>query len=102
MTSFESSVARFSASLAAIDAAKTRVVTLDAISKPKQVGSVGETKKIVIRPSEPVAKPVAKPAAKPASERVMRNPIIMPETKPKAKKTSKLSKLVKGKKFDFS
>ena len=103
MASLNDSCARMAASLAAIDAAKKRVVVMDTITNPKKM-SAGPAKKIVIRtaapkPAEP--KPVEPKATTPKT--MERNAIVAPGApKPKAKKTSNLSKLVKGKKFDFS
>jgi len=96
------------ASLAAIDAAKKRVVVMDTIVNPKKMKTTAPIKKIIIKTAAP------KTAPKPAEPQTIepqattpktmeRNPIIAPAApKPKAKKTSNLSKLMKGKKFDFS
>ena len=109
MASLNDSCARLAASLAAIDAAKKRAVVLDTIVNPKKMTSA-PVKKTIIRttapkPAEPSAvetKVVTPQAA--ASKGVERNAIVAPSApaKPKAKKSSNISKLVKGKKFDFS
>jgi hypothetical protein len=109
MASLNDSCARLAASLAAIDAAKKRTVVLDTIINPKKMTTAVTVKKTIIRtaapkPAEPkpVEKVVTPKAA--ATKGAERNAIVAPSApvKPKAKKSSNLSKLVKGKTFDFS
>ncbi|AGE50268.1 hypothetical protein ATCVCanal1_663L [Acanthocystis turfacea Chlorella virus Canal-1] len=109
MASLNDSCARLAASLAAIDAAKKRTVVLDTIINPKQMKTTTVVKKTIIRTAAP--KPVAPKPAEPkvvtpktTTTKGVERAAIAPSapTKPKAKKTSNLSKLVKGKKFDFS
>ncbi|AGE56073.1 hypothetical protein ATCVMO0605SPH_727L [Acanthocystis turfacea Chlorella virus MO0605SPH] len=110
MASINESCARMAASLAAIDAAKKRAVVLDTIINPKQMKTTTVVKKIIIRTAAP--KPAEPKAAEAkvvtpkstAAKGVERNAIVAPSApvKPKAKKSSALNKLVKGKKFDFS
>jgi hypothetical protein len=92
------------ASLAAIDAAKKRVVVMDTIVNPKKMKTTAPIKKIIIKTAAP--KPAEPQTIEPQAttpKTMERNPIVAPAApKPKAKKTSNLSKLVKGKKFDFS
>jgi hypothetical protein len=104
MTSLENSVARMAASLAAIDAAKKRVVVMDTIVNPKKMKTTVPIKKIIIKTAAP--KPAEPQTIEPQAttpKTMERNPIVVPAApKPKAKKTSNLSKLIKGKRFDFS
>ncbi|AGE55760.1 hypothetical protein ATCVMN08101_797L [Acanthocystis turfacea Chlorella virus MN0810.1] len=107
--SLNESCARVAASLAAIDAAKKRAVVLDTIINPKQMKTTTVVKKTIIRtaapkPAEP--KPVEKVVTPKATSTkgTERNAIVAPSApvKPKAKKSSALNKLMKGKTFDFS
>jgi hypothetical protein len=110
MASLNDSCARLAASLAAIDAAKKRTVVLDTIINPKQMKTTTVVKKTIIRtaapkPAEP--KPTEAKVVTPkatATKGGERNAIVAPSApvKPKAKKSSALNKLLKGKKFDFS
>jgi hypothetical protein len=106
MTSLENSVARMAASLAAIDAAKKRVVVMDTIVNPKKMKTTAPIKKIIIKTAAPKpaeapteTKPIKPIATTPKA--VERIAIVAPGA-PKPKKTSNLSKLIKGKRFDFS
>ena len=104
MASLNDSCARLAASLAAIDAAKKRAVVLDTIVNPKKMASA-QVKKTIIRTAAPKpAEPKATTPKATASKGTERNAIVAPPApvKPKAKKSSNLSKLVKGKTFDFS
>ena len=103
MASLNDSCARMAASLAAIDAAKKRVVVMDTIVNPKKMKTSAPIKKIIIKTAAP--KPAEAPAeTKPVAttpKAVERAAIVAPGA-PKPKKISNLSKLVKGKRFDFS
>ena len=109
MASLNDSCARLAASLAAIDAAKKRAVVLDTIVNPKKMASA-QVKKTIIRtaapkPAEPkAAETKAVTPKSTATKGVERNAIVAPSApvKPKAKKSSNISKLMKGKTFDFS
>ena len=104
MASINESCARMAASLAAIDAAKKRTVVLDTIVNPKKMTSA-PVKKTIIRTAapKPTETKVVTPKAT-ATKGVDRNAIVASSApvKPKAKKSSNISKLMKGKTFDFS
>ncbi|AGE59863.1 hypothetical protein ATCVTN60342_730L [Acanthocystis turfacea Chlorella virus TN603.4.2] len=105
MASINESCARMAASLAAIDAAKKRTVVLDTIINPKQMKTTTVVKKTIIRTAAPKpAEPKVVTPKATATKGVDRNAIVAPSApvKPKAKKSSALNKLVKGKTFDFS
>ncbi|ABT15498.1 hypothetical protein FR483_n213R [Paramecium bursaria Chlorella virus FR483] len=99
MANIESSVARFSASLAEIKAAQRHTVVIDL---PVHKAVAGKTTKVFIKKA-PVAE-VPKPASKTSknTETTERKEYVMPAKKT-VKKTSKLGKLVSGKKvYDFT
>ena len=105
MASINESCARMAASLAAIEAAKKRAVVLDTIINPTQMKTATVVKKTIIRTAAPKpAEPKVVTPKATATKGVERNAIVAPSApvKPKAKKSSALNKLVKGKKFDFS
>lgn len=103
MANIDNSIARFSASMTEINAAKRHTVVIDL---PVRKAVAGKTTKVVIKkaPTETTQAPKPKPAPKPAqnTETTERKEYVMPAKKT-VKKTSKLGKLVSGKKiFDFS
>ncbi|AGE53639.1 hypothetical protein ATCVGM07011_728L [Acanthocystis turfacea Chlorella virus GM0701.1] len=104
MASINESCARMAASLAAIDAAKKRTVVLDTIINPKQMKTTTVVKKTIIRTAAPKpAEPKVVTPKATATKGVERNAIApSAPVKPKAKKSSNISKLMKGKTFDFS
>lgn len=109
MASLNDSCARLAASLAAIDAAKKRTVVLDTIINPKQMKTTTVVKKTIIRTAAPKAAEPKSVEAKVVTPKAtatkgVERAAIAPSApvKPKAKKSSALNKLVKGKKFDFS
>ena len=100
MANIDNSIARFSASMTEINAAKRHTVVIDL---PVRKAVAGKTTKVVIKkaPAETTQAPKPKPAPKPA-QTTERKEYVMPAKKT-VKKTSKLGKLVSGKKvFDFS
>ena len=99
MANIDNSIARFSASMTEINAAKRHTVVIDL---PVRKAVAGKTTKVVIKkaPTETTQAPKPKPAQN--TETTERKEYVMPAKKT-VKKTSKLGKLVSGKKiFDFS
>ena len=110
MTQFDTSIARMKASFDAIAAAKTHTVVLDFVPNKKTTGKAGATTKTV---TTKVVKPAAKPVEKPTEVYVeyTKKPegiqgVIAEEVtqksskKPAPKKSSKLSKMLRGKVVD--
>lgn len=98
MSKFDASVARLANSLAEIDASKKRTITIDAVmTKSKIIGTVGVPTKIVSTTRATTDVPVAKPKTTIGTGRIG----YVSKEKHAAKK-SKISKLLRGKKFDLS
>ena len=102
MANIDNSIARFSASMAEINAAKRHTVVIDL---PDRKAVAGKTTKVVIKkaPAETAQAPKPKPAPKTinTTETTERKPVVMAEKK--TAKKSKLGKLVGGRAvFDFS
>ena len=111
MSQFDTSISKMKASFDAISAAKTHTVLLDFVPDRKTTGKAGTTKKVTTRVAKPVEKPVAKPVAKPVEAEYTKQPegiqgviaeeVVSKTTKKAApKKSSKLSKMLRGKTVD--
>lgn len=101
MANIDNSIARFSASMAEINAAKRHTVVIDL---PKKAVA-GKTTKVVIKktPAETTQAPKPKSAPKPAQNTEVERTAYVISSKKTVAKKSKLGKLVSGKKvFDFS
>ena len=107
MSQFDTSISKMKASFDAISAAKTHTVLLDFVPDRKTTGKAGTTKKVTTR----VAKPVEKPVAKLVEAEYTKQPggiqgviaeEVVSKTPKKAapKKSSKLSKMLRGKTVD--
>jgi hypothetical protein len=95
MATIAESTARFAASLAAIEASKKKIVVIDRSTKKSVAGPV--TKTITKAATTERRAPQKTTAASAGSER---KSIVTSERA--VKKTSKIGKLLKGKKYDFS
>ena len=108
MSQLDSSIAKMKASFDAIAAAKTHTVVLDFVPNRKSTGKAGATTKTV---TTKIVKPVSKPVVKPVEAEYTKKPegiqgVIAEEViskttkKPAPKKSSKLSKMLRGKVVD--
>lgn len=95
------------ASFDAISAAKTHTVLLDFVPDRKTTGKAGTTKKVTTRVAKPVEKPVAKLVEAEYTKQpggiqgVIAEEVVSKTTKKAApKKSSKLSKMLRGKVVD--
>lgn len=112
MSQLDTSIAKMKSSFDAIAAAKTHTVVLDFVPNRKTTGKAGTTTKTVVtKVVKPVAKPVEKLVVKPAEAEYTKKPegiqgVIAEEViskttkKPAPKKSSKLSKMLRGKVVD--
>lgn len=104
---FETSINKMKASFDAIAAAKTHTVVLEHYIPVKNAGKAGSTKKVTTRVSKPVEKPVAKLVEAEYTKKpegiqgVIAEEVVSKTTKKAApKKSSKLSKMLRGKVVD--
>lgn len=108
MSQLDTSIAKMKSSFDAIAAAKTHTVVLEHYIPVKNAGKAGTTTKTV---TTKVVKPAAKPVAKPVEAEYTKKPegiqgVIAEEViskttkKPAPKKSSKLSKMLRGKVVD--
>jgi hypothetical protein len=111
MSQFDTSIAKMKSSFDAIAAAKTHTVVLDFVPNRKTTGKAGATTKTTTKVVKPVEaeKPVEKPVEKYVEYTKKPEGIkgVVPEEvikktakKPTAKKSSKLSKMLRGKVVD--
>ena len=112
MSQLDTSIAKMKSSFDAIAAAKTHTVVLDFVPNRKTTGKAGTTTKTVVtKVVKPLAKPVEKLVVKPAEAEYTKKPegiqgVIAEEViskttkKPAPKKSSKLSKMLRGKVVD--
>ena len=110
MSQFDTSISKMKASFDAISAAKTHTVLLDFVPDRKTTGKAGTTKKVTTRVAKPV-EIVEKSAMKPVEAEYTKQPggiqgviaeeVVSKTTKKAApKKSSKLSKMLRGKTVD--
>jgi hypothetical protein len=107
MSQFDTSISKMKASFDAISAAKTHTVLLDFVPDRKTTGKAGTTKKVTTRVAKPVEKPVAKLVEAEYTKQpggiqgVIAEEVVSKTTKKAApKKSSKLSKMLRGKVVD--
>ena len=107
MSQFDTSISKMKASFDAISAAKTHTVLLDFVPDRKTTGKAGTTKKVTTRVAKPVEKPVAKLVEAEYTKQpggiqgVIAEEVVSKTTKKAApKKSSKLSKMLRGKTVD--
>ncbi|AGE56154.1 hypothetical protein PBCVNEJV1_016R [Paramecium bursaria Chlorella virus NE-JV-1] len=96
MSKFEDSVARLAASLAEIKAAQKHTIVIDRTTKKSAAGP--STITVTKHAPRPVVASTQKKTATTARDGYV--PVVVAEKK--AKKNSKLNKLLKGKTFDLS
>jgi len=104
---FETSIAKMKTSFAVIEAAKTRTVVLDVVPNRKTTGKPGATTKTTTKVAKPTVKPVEIEKYVEYTKKPEGIAGVVPEEviqktakKPVAKKSSKLSKMLRGKVVD--
>jgi len=111
MSQFDTSIARMKSSFDAIEAAKTHAVVLDFVPNRKTTGRAGATTKTTTKVVKPdskneetvVVKSVAEYSKKPEGiQGVVAEEVIKKTAKKPAVKSSKLSKMLRGKVVDCS